>query len=126
VTTSELPALWRARADDIGRFAPAAGEAFRECAAELAAALVAAESELLTLEQGAKESGYTTDHLRHMLTDGRIKNAGARGRPRIRRGDLPKKAGAGDAPDAPYDPTQDAIDLEARRAARRRGKEQAQ
>ena len=116
--TSALPCVWRARADDIGRFSPAAAEAFREAAAQLDAALIAADAEVLTLEQAEAESGYSADHLRHLIASNKIANAGAKGRPRIRRKDLPKKATSA-APSSVYDATADAIDLEARRLARR-------
>lgn len=63
-------------------------------AAELEEAIRAAEDETLTLTQAARESGYSSDHLRHLVADGTIPNAGEKGRPRIRRGDLPLKPGA--------------------------------
>jgi len=56
--------------------------------AELGAAL-----EALSLPQAASESGYSADHLAREVRVGRIPNAGRRGAPRIRRGDLPRKPG---------------------------------
>jgi len=62
-------------------------------AAELEEAIRTAEDEALTLTHAARESGYSSDHLRHLVADGTIPNAGEKGRPRIRRGDLPMKLG---------------------------------
>ncbi|HEX8726058.1 MAG TPA: hypothetical protein VF737_11785, partial [Gemmatimonadaceae bacterium] len=56
--------------------------------------------------------GYSKDHLRKCVADGTIPNAGSKGRPRIRRGDLPKKATRSTAH---YDAGEDAIRLERRR-----------
>ena len=45
-----------------------------------------------TLEQAAVESGYSYSALQKMVADGELMNVGKKGAPRIRRGDLPKKA----------------------------------
>jgi|SRR5919108_2364668 hypothetical protein len=88
----DLLERWRAEAARLERFAPAAAVAFADCARELEDALRAADDEPLTLEQGAAESGFSKDHLRHLIGSGAIANAGRRHAPRIRRGDLPRKA----------------------------------
>lgn len=49
----------------------------------------------LTLQEAAEESGYSVSHLQHLVADGEIPNAGRKGRPRIRRGDLPVKKSNG-------------------------------
>lgn len=49
--------------------------------------------EELTLDQAAKESGFTKDHLFRLLHDGKLKNVGEPRAPRIRREDLPRKPG---------------------------------
>lgn len=49
--------------------------------------------EELTLAEAAEVSGYSKSHLRHLVSDGEIPNAGRKGRPRIRRADLPVKHG---------------------------------
>ena len=59
---------------------------------ELTDALECDESELLTLEQAAHESGYSTEHLGRMVRTGKLSNAGRSHAPRIRRGDLPLKS----------------------------------
>jgi hypothetical protein len=93
VKSIELPAHWRARAEDLKRFGPAAAEAFEECARELEQALNHEGNEELNLRQAAKESGYDEDSLGRMVKQGKIPNAGRPGAPRILRRDLPKKAG---------------------------------
>ena len=58
--------------------------------------------EALTLGQAAGESGYTYSALEKMLRRGELPNVGERGSPRVRRGDLPRKAArqhSGDQPD---------------------------
>lgn len=47
--------------------------------------------ELLTVAQAAEESGYTPPHIRRLVEEGRIPNAGEEYSPRVRRCDLPKK-----------------------------------
>jgi len=89
-----LATVWRARADEIRRFAPAAAEAFQEAALQLEQALRAAAAEPLNLRQAAKESGYSEDHLGRMVKKGKIPNVGRAHAPRVRRGDLPRKPGA--------------------------------
>lgn len=50
----------------------------------------------LTLQEAAEESGYSVSHLQHLVADGEVPNAGRKGRPRIRRGDLPVKNSTGE------------------------------
>lgn len=66
----------------------------RRFAAELEEAIRTTEDETLTLAQASRASGYSKDHLRHLVSEGTIQNAGGKGRPRIRRRDLPSKPGA--------------------------------
>jgi hypothetical protein len=51
------------------------------------------ELEALTLEEAAKESGYTYSGLQKMMARGELTNAGTKHRPRLIRGELPKKGG---------------------------------
>jgi hypothetical protein len=62
------------------------------CIKDLAAALEAHRLELLTLREAADESGYSYSSLEKSVRDGDIPNYGKKGRPRVRRGDLPRKA----------------------------------
>ncbi len=61
-------------------------------ARQLRDALRGAGEEALTLAEAAAESGYSKRRLREFVSEGSIPNAGRKGAPRIRRGDLPKKA----------------------------------
>jgi hypothetical protein len=76
------------RFDDNG-----AAEAFESCANELEAAVSVWSTTPLTLERAAEESGYSRESLGRLVRDGRIRNAGRTGSPRIQRGDLPRKPG---------------------------------
>lgn len=49
-------------------------------------------NELLTLADGAAESGYSAEYLGALIRQGKIQNAGRPHAPRIRRQDLPRKA----------------------------------
>lgn len=49
-------------------------------------------TELLTLTDGATESGYSAEYLGTLIRQGKIQNAGRPHAPRIRRQDLPRKA----------------------------------
>ena len=64
---------------------------YRRHAAELQEALCEAADEVLTLAEASSESGYSESRLRHLIADGTIPQAGERGRPRVRRADLPQK-----------------------------------
>jgi len=48
---------------------------------------------LLNLTQAARECGYSPDALGRMVRAGRIPNLGRPGSPKVRRSDLPRKAG---------------------------------
>jgi len=109
---AELPRTWRSRAEELRPYAPAAAEAFARAADELAGALASAADEELTLAEAAAESGYSERRLRELLAAGELPQAGRKGRPRIRRGDLPRRAGAaqGEAVGG-YDAAADAAEI---------------
>lgn len=89
-----LLATWDADADVLDRRGDARGAAMlRQCVAEARAAIDAAADEVLTLAEASLASGMHADTLRHLVAAGRIPNAGKKGAPRIRRGDLPRKPG---------------------------------
>lgn len=94
-TVAQLVPEWRGRATNLRQWGAAEGpaRAWEDAATELEAALRAADAELLTLEQAATESGYSTDHLGRLVRQGKVPNAGRQHSPRIRRGDLPRKVG---------------------------------
>ena len=83
---------WRSRASDLERYAPVAAQAFRDAADELAEALNGAE-ETVSLKEASMLGGYPVDSLQRMVAHGRIPNYGRKGKPRIRRADVPVKPG---------------------------------
>lgn len=119
MTPSELPTAWRARAAELRRWAAAEGAAcaLEGVADELDAALRRERDECLTLTAASKVCGYTPDHLGRLIRGGAITNMGRENAPRIRRGDLPMKAGGRVASLAvsAYDPGADARFLRSRR-----------
>lgn len=64
-------------------------------AERLEEALSKHSNETLTVAEAAAESGYSKSHLRRLIREGRIPNAGEAGSPRIQRRDLPRKPGLG-------------------------------
>lgn len=91
---AELVVAWRVRAELLRPYAPTAAEAFERAADELEAAMREADSEVLNLQDAARESGYSADHLSRLLKEGKVPNVGRPHAPRIRRGDLPRKPGS--------------------------------
>lgn len=120
MTPRELATGWRERAEQLDRYAPTVAAAFRDCADQLDVALRSADEEVLTLAAAAAESGFSADHLRHEITANRIPNAGKKGRPRVLRRDLPRKAkrATGSATLSAYDPASDALSLVSRTTRR--------
>jgi len=49
--------------------------------------------QLLTLRDAAKLTGYSVDHIGRLVRNGEVPNAGRPRSPRVRKGDLPLKAG---------------------------------
>lgn len=94
-----LVTTWRHRAAGIEPYSPGAAAAFRRCADDLDASLRSAALDEFTLAEASEQSGYSVDHLARLVRDGKIPNAGRPHVPRIRRGDLPRRAGA--LPSAP-------------------------
>lgn len=116
---ARLPDDWRAQAENLRKFgAEPQAIALTRAADELEAVLSRAADEQLTLEQAELESGYTRDHLRHLVASGEIPNAGRKGSPRIRRADLPRKPGT---TSAAYDVAGDALELHRRDTSHPRG-----
>jgi hypothetical protein len=91
---NELITRWLNRADELDPYAPAAAEAYRRAADELRDAVRDHEMEALTVDEAAEESGFSAGHLRRLVQRGKLPNAGAKGSPRIRRRDLPRKPNA--------------------------------
>ena len=82
---------WRNRADHLRRYAPEVAAAWEDAAAELEEYDRVHAQTILTRVQAAEESGYTPDHISRLIAEKRIKNVGRKGKPLVRRGDLPRK-----------------------------------
>ncbi len=91
----KLPADFRRRAEFLRENGAAeqAATAWEKAATEVEAALRADRLEELTLPEASLECGYSTDHLRRLIRDGTIPNAGDEREYRILRRDLPRKPG---------------------------------
>ncbi len=61
------------------------------CAEDLEQTVREYELEALTLERAAVESGYSYSALQKQVAAGQLNNVGEPNKPRIRRGDLPRK-----------------------------------
>ena len=58
---------------------------------DLETALRESELEALSLQQAADESGYSYSAIQKKVAEGELENVGDKNRPRVRRGDLPRK-----------------------------------
>ena len=84
---------WRSEADRMAlRGLRESVDLMRSMADQLEAVLGRQHSEILTLREAARESGYSADHLGRMIREGAIPNAGRPGAPKIRRSAVPRKA----------------------------------
>jgi hypothetical protein len=93
VSPRDLLPLWREDVQTLQAFgAESQAVAVQRCADDLERALDAGDGELLTLEQAARISGYSADHLGRLIRQGSLRNVGRPRAPRLRRGDLPRKA----------------------------------
>jgi hypothetical protein len=85
----DLPTLYRNRASQLLRYAPAAAEAFIEAAELLEAALIAADAEFLTPKQIEHEGLCSAETVRRHVRQRKVENVGTTGRIQIRRADAP-------------------------------------
>jgi len=89
----DLPVRWRERAAYLEQFGdPTSARLWRLAAVELEAALKTLGEETLTLIAAAALSGYSADHLGHLIRHGQLRNCGRKNAPRVRRADLPIKS----------------------------------
>lgn len=77
-------------------------------AAELRQRVSEWELEALTVAEASEETGYSESHLRALLSEGKLPNVGREGAPRLRRADLPSKAGT--APPGPGGLVEEALE----------------
>ena len=89
-----LPTEFRETANVLRRDGAAEGAAcaWERAAEEVEEAIRESMMELLTLDEAARESGYSKCNLRRMLGR-KVPNSGTKTDPRIQRADLPKKPG---------------------------------
>jgi hypothetical protein len=71
----------------------------------------------MTLTEAAVCTGYSADHIGRLVRQGKIRNLGRKGAPRVRVRDLPRRVGYQLAPanSKSYDPITDARSLRVRR-----------
>ena len=92
VLPADLPAEWRTQAEELRRFgAEEAASALTVCADDLEETWRAWQTEPMTLEEAADESGYSYSSLQQKVSAGEIPNVGESRKPRVRREDLPRK-----------------------------------
>ena len=114
----DLAGKWLEEAETLERYRDERGASLcRMHAAEVRASLANQESEVLTLAQASGESGYSKDHLRHLISDGTIPDAGRKNAPRIIRRDLPVKPGKPSS--GGFDPDKEAQKIAGRIGGRR-------
>lgn len=91
---TNLPALWREQATELRSWgAEPQATLLDRVADELDAAFARQNDKTVTLTEAARFSGYHPDSLGRLVRDGDIPNAGRKHAPRVRLGDLPRKAG---------------------------------
>lgn len=88
----DLVVAWQSRATMLKEYgAEAQAAAIEACATELTDTVKEWQDEELTLEQAVEETGYSYSTLQQKVAAGEITNVGTKGRPRVRRNDLPRK-----------------------------------
>jgi hypothetical protein len=93
-TLTDLQAKWEARRNDpvVAKCMVSMEAICIEVLADFAS-LAAAAVETVTLTEASVQGGYSVDHLQRCVASGKIENVGKKGRPRIRRADVPLKPG---------------------------------
>lgn len=91
MTTEQLVAHWRQQAATYARDGQPGAQLLDRVARELEEALATSEGAVVALNDAARISGYTADHLGRLVRNGQLVNHGTRHRPRVRLGDLPRK-----------------------------------
>ncbi len=72
--------------------------------------------EVLTIPQASLRSGYSAEHLRRLVREGKLANVGRKHAPRVLARNLPRRAPIlAESADSPYDPNTDARSLRVRR-----------
>jgi hypothetical protein len=96
-TLRELTGRWQARRAEWERLGVSVDGA--KLAAEIVSDLEAIEhvhnAASVTLTEAHLIGGYSIDHLQRLVSSGQLQNLGRKGKPRIRRADVPIKPGRG-------------------------------
>lgn len=94
MSPKSLSSSWRSRADGLRSLgAEAQARTMEILADELEQTQREWELEALTLEQAVEESGFSYSSLQKKVAAGELSNIGEKGKPRIRRCEIPKKGG---------------------------------
>ena len=89
----DLAAGWREDADLLRNHGAVEAATTSELhARQVINAVERAEDERLTVPEAALESGFAERTIRQQIAERKLENVGAKGRPRVRRGDLPMRA----------------------------------
>ena len=93
MTLGELCVKWETRQQEWRRLDVLADAAklAAEIIADLNALHHAQTMEAVTLKEASAIGGYSIDHLQRLVAARQLENVGRKGRPRIRRGDVPIK-----------------------------------
>lgn len=94
MTLAELRQRWERRRDEWARFGVLLdGVKFANELVSDLEQLAEADAECITLTEAHRLGGYSVDRLQRLVAAGDIENVGRKGRPRIRRSDVPVKPG---------------------------------
>ncbi len=89
----DLAGVWRDTASELRRFgAVDQATTLEYCADDLEETWRIWQTEPLSLDEAAQESGYSYSSLEKRVRSGKIPNIGEPGKPRVQRQDLPRKA----------------------------------
>jgi len=93
MTRDALMTAWARRAEEYRAVNAQVdgGRILMQCLSEMEGVFRAEGSEVLSLGEAARISGYSTDHLGRLVRLGTLPNVGRRHRPRVRVQDLPQK-----------------------------------
>lgn len=93
-TLTELRAKWSQNLAVFSRYGIETPERIvREFLADLESLERASSVEAVTLKEASLIGGYSIDHLQRLVASQQIENVGRKGKPRIRRGDVPTRPG---------------------------------
>lgn len=96
-TVGELLDYWQMKADSSREMGfEAVARAYEEARRILKAVHWHQMERPMTVEEAAEDTGYSRDHLYDLIRQGKLRNIGEPGRPRVCRADLPRKPNGDD------------------------------